>query len=103
MYVLLIFVSVGIPLFHYRVLGEALWAIRYRWGLHPVQNLMVWHSGRLSAIIPIGLLVALILSWKFEWLCSPVTLMRVSVALYIFVTVYALQCALALWMALAME
>ena len=44
-YAVLLLVSIPIPLFHYRILGDVLWAIRYPWGLHPVPILILWNLG----------------------------------------------------------
>ena len=99
-YALLLILSLPIPLFHHQALGEALWAIRYPWGLHPIQNLSVWHLGRLSAALPVALLLLLVASWRWHKLCESATLVRVALAFCMFTLLYAMQCALALLMAL---
>jgi hypothetical protein len=99
-YAILFLTSLPIPLFHYRALGNALWAVRYPWGLHPIQNLAVWHLGRLSAALPVTLLALLIASWRWTGLCAPTTLVRVAVGVCVFTALYAFECALALCMTL---
>jgi hypothetical protein len=100
-YAILFIVSLPIPLFHQRALGEALWAIRYPWGLHPFQNLSLWHLGRLSVVLPVSLLALLIASWRYKSLCTPKTIMLVAVGMCIFTVIYAINCALALLIALS--
>lgn len=99
-YGVLVLLSLPIPLFHYRALGEILWAIRFPWGLHPIQNLSLWHLGGLSAAMPVGVLVLWVASWRYSALCTPTVLLCVAIGVAAFTVIYAMVCALALWMAL---
>jgi hypothetical protein len=99
-YGILFFVSLPIPLFHYRVLGDALWAVRYPWGLHPVENLLLWQLGRWSVTLPIAILALLAASWIWPRLCAPAVLVGIAIGVSVSATLYAFFCALALWMAL---
>ena len=97
-YTILFIVSLPIPLFHQRALGEALWAVRYPWGL---QNLCLWDLGRLSVVIPVSLLALLIASWWYKGLCATNMLILVAVGMCVFTEIYAINCALALFIALS--
>jgi len=99
-YVILFFTSLLIPLLHYRLLGDALWAVRYPWDLHPIQNLCVWHMGRFSAVFPVAILALLTASWVWPRLCAPAALVGVAVVTSVFTALYAYYCGLALWFAL---
>ena len=93
MYAILLFVSLPIPLLHHAALGDALRAVRCSSGLHPFQNLIVWHLGSLGTILPIMLLCLLALSWRLKWLCAPTTVVRVDLAVSIFTMTYAMRSA----------
>ena len=101
-YAILFILSLPVPLFHHQALGDALWAVRFCWGLHPIQNLGLWHLGRLSVALPVTLLALLIASWRWTGLCAPTMLVRVAVGVCLFTVLYAMACALALWMALGL-
>ncbi len=99
-YGILFLLSLPIPVFHVQVLGEALWAIRYPWGLHPIEILSLWHLGRLSFAVPAIILCLLAASYKWKGLCTPQTLLRVALAVVAFSVLYAMEAAVTLWMAL---
>ena len=99
-YAALLVLSLPLPVFHHQVLGGALWAVRYPWGLHPIQNLSVWHLGRLSAAVPVLLVTLLVASWRWRKLCEPATFVRVALAFCAFTVLYAVECGFALMMAL---
>jgi len=70
--------------------------VRYPWGFHPIQNLSVWHLGRLSAALPVTLLFLLVASWRWRKLCEPATLVRITLGVCMFTVLYAVECGLAL-------
>ena len=99
-YAVLLLVSIPIPLFHYRILGDVLWAIRYPWGLHPVPILILWNLGWLSAAMPAILLALFSASWKWNRLCVLKAPLFVALGVCLFTTMYGTMCAVALWLAL---
>ena len=99
-YLILFLASLPIPILHYRKLGDALWAVRYPWGLHPIQNLWVWDLGRLSVVFPVAILVILTASFMWRRLCAPSVLVGVAFGASVFTALYGYFCGLALWMAL---
>lgn len=99
-YAVLLIISIPIPLFHYRVLGDTLWAIRYPWGLHPVPLLILWNLGWLSAAIPAILLALFFASWKWNRLCVSRAPLLAALGVCLFTTMYGTMCAMALWLAL---
>ena len=101
-YGILFLISLPIPVFHYKAFGNAIWNIRYPWGLHPIEILNLWHLGRFSVSIPIALILLIALSWKFKMICKPETQVRVAIGVLVFSTFYAMNCALAFWMQIMM-
>jgi len=101
-YGIMFLISLPIPVFHYKAFGHAIWTVRYPWGLHPIEILNLWELGRFSVFIPIALILLVALSWKFVIICKPETLVRVAIAVLIFSTIYAINCALAFWMQIIM-
>ena len=99
-YAILFLVSIPIPLLHYQFLGDALWAVRYPWGLHPVLVLCLWGLGRDSVALPIAILAVLSASWVWPRLCSPAVLIGVAFVGWTFTAFYAYCCGVALFFAL---
>jgi hypothetical protein len=84
-------VSLGIPLFHFRMLAELLESTRPHWGLMPAHYLFLRQFGELSACVPVLLVAALVFARYRPAIAHRVALGSTT-GLLLFTTFYVCYC-----------
>jgi xanthine/uracil permease len=95
-YFVLLLSSLAVPGLHYFVADRAVEHTRLGAGLLPATTLFWRELGEMSCLLPVLAIVFFVLSFRREWFSRVSTLLGLAVGQLLFITFYAVYCALLL-------